>query len=204
SLGCQHDRALLALGSHLLLHGGQDVLGRCDVLDLVTHHFHAPGAGGLVELGNDVRVDDAASLEGAVELDLADFAPQCRLGELRDGEAVVRNAIRGEVRVEHLHIQDGVNTNLHVVPRDADLLGDVERLLFQTVSVSNALDERNQDMKPGLQRTAVLAEALDDVCALLRNYGRGARDHDYDHNGERDENVRRVHEQVRVSCRCVV
>ena len=79
------------------------------------------------------------------------------------------------MRIEHLHVQHRVDTHLDVVARDADLLGDVERLFLEAVPVGNALDERNQDVKPGLQRAAVLAEILDHVRALLRHDGRGAR-----------------------------
>ena len=46
----QDHRALLALGAHLLLHRGENVVRRRDVLDLVAQHLDAPGLRGLVEL----------------------------------------------------------------------------------------------------------------------------------------------------------
>ncbi len=87
--------ALLALGAHLLLHRGEHVLRRRDVLDLVAQHLDAPRLGRLVELGDDRGVDVRALLEGAVEVDLADLAAQRRLRELGDGEHVVRDAVGG-------------------------------------------------------------------------------------------------------------
>src|SRR5262249_40010580 len=45
----QDQRALLALGAHLLLHRGEHVLRRRDVLDLVAQHLHAPRFRGLVD-----------------------------------------------------------------------------------------------------------------------------------------------------------
>ena len=126
TLGGEHDGALFALGAHLLLHRRQHVLRRRDVLDLVAHHLDAPRNRRLVQLSHDVGVDDAARLEGAVELDLADLAAQRGLRELRNGEAVIGDAVGGEMRIEHLHVEHRIDADLHVVARDADLLGDVE------------------------------------------------------------------------------
>ena len=69
----------------------------------------------------------AALLERAVELDLADLAAQRRLRELRDREGIVRDAVRRARGIHHLQIQHAVDADLHVVLRDADLLGDVDR-----------------------------------------------------------------------------
>ena len=141
--------------------------------------------GGLVELGDHVGIDDAAGLEGAIQLDLADLAAQGRLRELRDGEAVIGDAVGGQVRIEHLHVEDRVDADLDVVARDADLLGDIEGLLLQAVPVGDALHERHQNVKARLQRAAVFAEVLDDVGALLGHHGRGLGQHD-DHGHDRE------------------
>ena len=100
------------------------------------------------------------------------------------------------MRIEHLHVQDRIDGHLHIVAGDADLFGNVERLLLEAVPVGNTLDERDQDMEPRLQGTAVLAQILDHVRTLLRHHGRGARDHDYGDDGERDEYVGCVHAGV--------
>src|SRR5688572_7102012 len=178
SLGRQHHRALLALGTHLLLHRREHVLRRVDVLDLVAQHLDAPGRGGLIELGDDVRVDRAALLERAVELDLADLAAQRRLRELHDREPVVGDAVGGPARVQHLHVEHAVDADLDVVARDADLLRDVHRLLLEVVLVGDAVEEGLQDVEPGLDRAVVTAERLDDVSALLRHDDRGLGDDD--------------------------
>ena len=91
--------------------------------------------------------------------------------------------------IEHLHVQNRVDRYLDVVPRDADLLGNVDRLLFQAVAVGNALDEGDQNVESGLKRPAVSAEAFDHVRALLRHHGRGFRDHDDDDHSNDDEGV---------------
>jgi hypothetical protein len=49
ALGLQHHGPLLPLGAHLLLHRGENVRGRRDVLDLVAKHLHSPGIRGFVE-----------------------------------------------------------------------------------------------------------------------------------------------------------
>ena len=55
AFGGEDDGALLALGAHLLLHGGEDVLRRRDVLDLVAEHLDAPRLRCLVELADHLR-----------------------------------------------------------------------------------------------------------------------------------------------------
>src|SRR5688572_7536420 len=180
ALGGQHHRALLALGAHLLFHRREHVFRRVDVLDLVAQDLDAPGRRGLVELVDDVGVDRGALLEGAVELDLADLAAQRRLRELNDREAVVGDAVGGLARIEHLHVEHAIDADLHVVARDADLLGNVHRLFLEVVLVGDAVEEGLQDVKPGLDRAAVAAEGLDHECALLRHDDRGLRNDDDD------------------------
>jgi transposase len=83
----------------------------------------------------DVVVDLVAALEGAVELHLADDRAQRRLRELRDRLDVVRRAVRGELRIDHLEVDDPVHGELGVVLGDADLLRNVERDFLQRVLV---------------------------------------------------------------------
>ncbi len=146
--------ALLALGAHLLFHRRQDVLRRLDVLDLVAQHLDAPGFRRLVHCVDHLGVDGAAFLERAVQIDLAHLASQRGLRQLRDGEHVVRDAVGGALGVEHLEVQDAVHAHLDVVARDADLRGDVERLLLERVPVADDVDERHQDVEAGVERGA--------------------------------------------------
>src|SRR5439155_18947375 len=127
----------------------------------------APRDRRLVELGHNVCVDGATGLERPIKLNLADLAAECRLGELGDSEVVIGDAVRGEMRIQDLHVEDCVDTDLDVVPRYADLFGNVKRLFLWTVPIGDALDEWNQNVESGLQRAAVLAKAFDDVRALL-------------------------------------
>src|SRR6185503_3413360 len=160
----------------------------------VAQHFDAPRLGCLVELADDVGVDRGALLERAVELDLADLAAQRRLRELRDRELVVRDAVRRARRIEDLHVQDAVDADLDVIPRDADLLRDVDRHLLQAVLVGDALHERREDVEPGLQRAAVFAPQLDDVRALLRYDDRRLRqEEDREHRDRHTPNQCLIH-----------
>ena len=61
---------------------------------------------------------------------------------------------------------------------NADLLGDIDRLFLEAVPVSDALDEWNENVKAGLDRAAVAAEALDHEGALLRDDGGRLGEHD--------------------------
>lgn len=101
------------------------------------------------------------------------------------------------MRIEDLHVEDGVHTNLHIVPGNADLLGNVEGLFLQAVPVGNTLDERNQNMKSRMQCAAVLPEILDNVRALLWDHSCGPRDNNHGDNSKRNEYVGRVHVAVR-------
>ena len=97
-----------------------------------------------------------------------------------DREEVVGDAVRRALGVQHLQVQHAVDADLHVVARDADLLGDVDRLLLERVPVADHVDERHQDVEAGVERAGELAQALDDVGALLRHDDRRLRDDDDD------------------------
>ena len=103
-----------------------------------------------------------ALLEGAVEVDLADLAAQRRLGELRDREHVVGDAVRGAFGVEHLEVEHAVDLHLDVVARDADLRGDVGGGFLQRVAIADDVDERNEDVETGAERGVEAAQPLDD------------------------------------------
>ena len=177
-------RALLALRRDLRLHRAQDRLRRREALDLVAQHLDPPGASRLVEDGDDHVVDLVAALEGLVELHLADHAAQRRLGELRDREHVVRGAVGGELRVDHLEVDDPVHRELRVVLGDADLLGDVQRHFLERVLVGHAVDEGHDHVEPRGQHLVELAQALDHPGLLL---GDDADALDDQHDDHRDE-----------------
>ena len=127
---CQNHCTFFTFRAHLFLHRTQDILRWIDILDLVAKNLHSPGIRRLVEFRDDILVNSATLFERTIEIDLADLRTQCRLCELRDGEHIIPDAIGSAARVEHLHVKDAVNTDLHVVLRNTDLFGDVCRLLF--------------------------------------------------------------------------
>ena len=120
-----------------------------------------------------------ALLEGVVEIDLADFAAQRGLASWVMAKHDSSRCRRRRARVENLHVEDAVDAHLDVVARDADLLGDIDGGFFERVPVADDVHERREDMKAGLQRAGVAAQALDDVGALLR--------HDHGRLGENDD-----------------
>jgi hypothetical protein len=136
-------------------------------------------------------------LEGAVEVDLADLAPERGLRELADREKIVGDAVRRALGVHHLQVEHAVDVHLHVVLRDADLLRDVEGGLLQRVAVADRVDEREKDVEPGVERRAVAAEPLDDERALLRDDDRGPRDDEEDEEREDEEDEQGAREHRR-------
>jgi len=60
---------------------------------------------------------------------------------LCDREQVVADAVGRPLRVQHLEEEHAVDADLHVVPGDADLGRDVERLFLQGVPVPDDVDE---------------------------------------------------------------
>ena len=151
----------------------------------VAQHLHAPRLRSLVDFADDLHVDVRALFKGLVELDLADLAAQIGLRKLRDRVVVVGDSVRGTLRIEDLEVQNAVDRDLHVVLRDANLLGHVDRALLQRMPVANAVEERPQDVKTRLQRAVVTAKPLHDPRLLLRNDARDARYHD--HREDRDD-----------------
>ena len=188
--------ALLALGPHLLLHGGEHVGRRCDVLDLVAQHLDAPRLGRLVELVHHLEVDVRALLEGAVELDLADLAAQRRLRELGDREEIVRHAVGGPLGIHHLQVEDAVDVHLDVVLRDADLLRDIEGILLERVAVADPVDEGEEDVEARVERGPVAAEPLDHERALLRHDDGGTREDEEDQDRQHQEDDQRARQHV--------
>ena len=93
AFGRENHRAFLPLGAHLLFHRGQDIFRRRDVLDLIPQDLYAPGLRGLVQFIDDLAVDVGAFFERAVEFDFPDLAAERGLGQLRDGKAIVADAV---------------------------------------------------------------------------------------------------------------
>src|SRR6185503_13017794 len=196
----QNESAFFALGAHLFFHGGEDVLRRRDVLDLVAHDFDAPGLGGFVQFADDLRVDVGALLKGAVEFDLAELAAQRGLRQLGDAEGIVADAVGCALGVQDFQVEHTVHRHLNVVAGDANLWRDVDGLLLERVLVANDVEKRDQDMKSRAQRAAILAQALDDVGALLRHHHRGLGNDNDNQKRERENDDESTHKGLRFSC----
>ena len=77
-------------------------LRRSDVFDLVTEHFDAPGLRSLVEFVDHLNIDIRPLLKRPIEINLADLAAQCGLGQLGQGKVVIADAIGGPLGFETL------------------------------------------------------------------------------------------------------
>lgn len=105
-------------------------MGRRNVLDFIAHHFDAPRFRGLVEFAYHLRIDMGPLLKGSIQLDLAKFAAQGGLRQLRNAEDVVANAVGGALGVENFQVRYAIDRQLNVVPSNANLRRDVDGLLF--------------------------------------------------------------------------
>ena len=178
ALGGGDQRALLALGRDLLLHGVQDFLRGRQVLDFVTQHLHTPVQGGFVNRLHHLGVDDVALFKGLVQLQLADHRAQrglCQLGHRHD---VVAGAVAGAHGVCDLKVQDAVHLQLGVVLGDANLAGHVERNFLEAVPIGHAVHKRHQKVEARGEGASVFAQAFFDPGVLLWNDLDGSGDED--------------------------
>ena len=180
------DRALLALSGDLRLHRPKDLRRRRQILDLVAQHLDAPVRRRCIERTDDGRVDLVALLERAVELHSPDDASQRRLRQLGDREHVVRRAIRCEPWIGHLKINDAVDLQLRVVPRDADLRRHVERNFAEIVAIRDPVDKRHDEVEPRLQHCVKFSPALDHPRALLWHDANRLDDDDEDDDEQQE------------------
>ena len=104
----------------------------------------------------------------------------------------LRRAVRRELRVGHLEVQDAVDLQLRVVLGDADLARHVERDLAQVVPVGDAVDERDHEIEPRLQHRVEAPEPLDDQRVLLRHDADRRDDDDERDDEQRDREQRRT------------
>ena len=68
----------------------QNFVGGCEVFDFVAQYLDAPVKSSFVNGGHHLGVDDVAFFKSFVEFKLADDAAQAGLGQLGDGNDVVR------------------------------------------------------------------------------------------------------------------
>ena len=103
----------------------------------------------LIQDGLQTHVQLAPLAQQFIELRFTQNTAKRGLSQLRDREAEISDAVGGEMRIEHLHVQHGVHPHLHVVAGDANLFRDVDRDFLETVPVGYLLEERYQDVKIG-------------------------------------------------------
>ena len=66
------------------------------------------------------------------------------------------DAVGGLLGVDDLHVKDAVDLDGDVVPGDALLGRDVDRLLFQRVLVGDPVEEGDEDVEPASRVSAYL------------------------------------------------
>ncbi len=185
ALGLGDHRPPLALGLHLPGHGVGDVGRRLQVLDLDPRHLDAPGAGRLVDHGQQAGIDVLAVGQHLVQLHRADHGAQIGHGKLGDRAREVGDAVGGRRGVHHLDEDDGVDLHADVVLGDHLLLRHRQHLLHHADAPAHRLHERGQDGEAGLEGARVAAEALHRVFEALRH---GLDRRKRDHQGQRQQN----------------
>ena len=74
------------------------------------------------------------------------------------------------------HVKHAVKCYRDVVLRDRSLRWDCQRRFLQGVHVRDAVEKRDERVKPSSQRPRVLTQTLDDVRALLRDDAKTLRE----------------------------
>jgi hypothetical protein len=140
-----------------------------DILDLITQNFYAPRIARLVEFRDNVLIDRSAFFERSVEIYLADFTTQRSLSKLRNREHVISDSVGCSARIQDLHVQHTVNTNLNVVLGNTDLLVDIRGLLFQRMFIGDTVQKRKKNVEARIQCFAVLTQTFNNKSVLLRH-----------------------------------
>ena len=128
---CQDQRAAVSLGGHLFFHRDANVFRRVDVLYVDARNFYAPLVGSLVEDQAQLGVDLVARRERMVEIHLAHHRTHAGDRQLHETPDQIVDLINGFDRVGDLPIDDRIDGDRHVIPRDYGLRGKIDKLLAE-------------------------------------------------------------------------
>lgn len=134
---------------NLQLHRAQNFFRRRQILNFITEDFHAPGLSGFVYRLNNSCVDLFAFLERFIERHRADDASERSLGKLCNGHHEVGCSVAGKFRIGDLEVEDTVHLQLSVVFGNADLARCIHWNFFERLAIGNAVDNRNDEIRPG-------------------------------------------------------
>ena len=162
--------ALFALGRNLRLHRMQNLLGRRQILDFITQYLDTPIRRRFIDGIHDGRINMVALFKCLVEFHFTDHRTQGRLRQLRNGGNIIRRAIRSTHGIGNLKIQNTIDLQLRIVTRNAYLRRHVEWNFLEHVLVSDAVDERHNDIQARTQYRVELAQALHHPGMLLRHH----------------------------------
>ena len=184
ALGGEDRGALVPLGPHLLLHRLLDRPRRVDRLQLDAVDAQTPPLGRLVEHDAKVGVDLVARRQRLLERERADHVAQRRHRQLLDRRQELRNLVGGAERVGDREIEDRVDRDRHVVLRDHRLRRERDDLLAQVDERPQAVDEREEEVKAGVEGAVVAPQPLDDARVRLGDDPNRARERNEDNQDE--------------------
>src|SRR5699024_8182374 len=147
------------------LHGGR----RVDRLELHAVDADPPASGRFVEHPTQLPVDLVTGGEGLLQVHRSDDVTQGGDRELFDTGDVVGDLVGRVLGVGHGEVDDRVDGDHEVVAGDHRLGFEGDDLLTQVDSGAHLVDERDEEVQPGVVRRLVPPEPLDDERDRLRN-----------------------------------
>jgi hypothetical protein len=126
-----------ALGGHLAVHGVLNVARRLHLANLHLCNLDAPTLGNLIQLLAQLLVDAVPLGQYLVERDLPDYRSE-RCGGYADHRAAVVDNLDDRlfrVSLHDSHVDQEVDVDGRVVPRDVGLARDVDHHLTQVDSL---------------------------------------------------------------------
>ena len=165
--------------------GVQNGLWGRDVDDLDAVDPDPPLVGYGLHLGLELGVDSLALAEGIVEAHPAEDGTERRSGQLIDGDEVIADAEQGQLRIDHLAEDGGIDADRDVVAGD-DFLLVPGAGRFTDIDQAHGIDEWHEERDARLADGMELSSSLDDSDESLLDDVDGAGDDD---EREQDEDA---------------
>src|SRR5690606_20196423 len=196
TLGVEDGRPPVPLGAHLLLHRVADARRRLDRLDLHPGDLDPPPPGDVVQAALQLLVDELPAGQRRLQVHRPDDVPQGGDRELLDRLDEVGDLVGRVVGVDDPEPEHRVDLHQQVVRRDHRLRREADHLLTHVDLGTDPVDERDDEVQPGLQRGPVLPEPLHHVLARLRHDPDRLAEADHRQQGDRhrDEEHNRFHD----------
>src|SRR3990167_1895771 len=169
AFGFENLCALDPLGFHLSGHGGHQVGGWADVLDLDAGDLDAPGRSGFIDGAQEFFVDRITLAEHGVQLHGAEHSTDIGHHQVADGVLEVVHLVGGLGRLDDLEEADGVDLHRGVVGGDHFLGRSIQHAFHHVELAADAVHHRHYDVQARFQGVGVAAEALHRPLVALRH-----------------------------------